>query len=403
MTGAHILGSSTRSGEFQTDHLKSTWYSLYFRVVGAYAEQPSPDFIPIESLRVPNADLTFLLMENLAMYPFEAVVDPFFSANVKQPANPDIGIPTTYYTSNKIVSILACTEQYQFCNSADKCTPRAGFITLNSTKPAVSPLALNPVQKAIYDLVWTATSAGTIYATASSLGDQLLLARTALWGTESKLSSPLPPTQWKTEVQNLHNISLASMQLNIVAHISPASLVETESDGIKLDIVHGATPEAQQLCHTQLVRSDAHLSFSILGLNFILVLGCLIMFTSIVLDRFVCWLRRNAPPGSRNAARRNEWIGGELLQLLRSSLEERGAGTWMGKTRSVPVTEIFGAKFPFKSSDGFRNEELGPYTVIKTEEVDPLQSPLYAYNNGYDPHFGYEPPPAAFSPPLNRY
>jgi hypothetical protein len=71
--------------------------------------------VPIPSLSVPNADITILELENNALYTGE-VIDPIFKATTKYTLG-----NTTLYVADQPVTILACIEQFSFCNS-EQCT-----------------------------------------------------------------------------------------------------------------------------------------------------------------------------------------------------------------------------------------------------------------------------------------
>src|SRR5690349_16883139 len=91
-------------------------------------------FIPIEALNRTDADVTLLFLINLAEYT-DSVDDLFFHADV---AVNNTGSYATsggpyLYKSNLSVSVMGCTEQHQFCDTASgECTDLTGAAQLTA-------------------------------------------------------------------------------------------------------------------------------------------------------------------------------------------------------------------------------------------------------------------------------
>lgn len=95
---------------------------------------------------------------------------------------------------------LGCTDQYAFCNTTT-CSELAG-VYANATTPHRG-LALTSTQKAIFNLVSSTAESTTLNIGVTFLGAQQLRANDMVWYADEKtISSPLPPTQWESEVTN---------------------------------------------------------------------------------------------------------------------------------------------------------------------------------------------------------
>ena len=119
--------------------------------------------------------------------------DPLFSAHNQSAWNGNFSTPTAD------LSVLGCTEQYQFCNTEkSKCTELSG---LYSVLHAVEngDLGFSPQQTATFKIVWKAAWSMVLQWTTTVLDDSVLLAQDFIFTTKSMTSSPLPDTQWQEE------------------------------------------------------------------------------------------------------------------------------------------------------------------------------------------------------------
>lgn len=99
---------------------------------------------------------------------------------------------------------------------------------------------------------------------------------------------------------------------------------------------------SQMMCDNQQVRSTNNaMNFSTLGVVIILIVGGLLITTSLILDTLVGFIQRKR---NMRDYQRVQWALDEKLQLQRLAYEEAGMGTWSGGTSVVPVTK-FGEKF----------------------------------------------------------
>jgi hypothetical protein len=83
------------------------------------------------------------------------------------------------------------------------------------------------------------------------------------------------------------------------------------------------------------VRRAGFISFSVLGLVIIFVIGGAIILVSMCIDVVVGFFQRS----EAGIFRKSTWITDEKLQLHRLANEGRGIGEWEGCTAPVPVTK----------------------------------------------------------------
>lgn len=89
-------------------------------------------------------------------------------------------------------------------------------------------------------------------------------------------------------------------------------------------------------CKSQKVRSpNGTISFSVLGIVIILIVGTLLVLTDLLLDVIMGFMRRKLHWKDH---KRFQWILDEKLQLQRLAFEESGQGQWSRGTDAVPVT-----------------------------------------------------------------
>ena len=89
------------------------------------------------------------------------------------------------------------------------------------------------------------------------------------------------------------------------------------------------------MCKNQIIRSPGGtVSFSVLGLCIIFIIGGILIVTSFVMDTLVGYIRRRLEWKKYKSL---QWTLDEKLQLQRLAYEEAGQGHWDGCAGSVPV------------------------------------------------------------------
>jgi hypothetical protein len=277
-------------------------------------------------------------------------MDPWFNATLLYEVD-DWGF---LWGTPLVTTVIGCTEQYQFCNGG-RCTPMLGLYDMNKS---VGAIGYNPSQHATFRLLWKALWSAQLRHLLIILGSDVLLANEKLYTSLHKISLVLPPNQWHTEMENLHNISMAIMQRRVVDHALPSKLKFHSFLDEKQHIVLENDTESLRLCHSQRIKTSTYSSFSVLGLAIIIFGGLSLMLLNILLADVVAYYQRNT---RRGLYQRLEWIETETLQLQRMVFEGRGIGPWEGLQEAVPITSTFGQKFHCGSSTSALEDR--PYHV----------------------------------------
>lgn len=316
------------------------------------------DFLPIVELNRTDADVTLLLLNKKVGYTGQ-VNDPWFTATVQRTSG--VGIPEVWF-SNESYSGIGCTEQYQFCNG-DTCTALDGLFTYSFQKPP--EIGYNAAQAATYNLLIKFADYMRIDNVYKFLQNEILLANQVVYGSFG-ISTPLEDSQWITEMENLHNISLAGLQFCSVAHAAPGNVPIRDGFNLHDFIVPETDPEKLKLCNNQRFRSPKYSSFSILGLAIIVAMSSVIILLNLSLQRVVGWVQTRR----RRGWKRLEWIEDDVLQLQRMAFEGRWEGPWKGKTDEVPVTQRFGAEL--RRGRGGRDGEYRLLDLSQNPSLEPL-------------------------------
>ncbi|KAH7075062.1 hypothetical protein FB567DRAFT_183030 [Paraphoma chrysanthemicola] len=285
---------------------------------------------PIPELLKSDADTSIIFLESHDIpFLYAPVHDPWFSAS-QGPFNRSVfGDTVPYYLGDESVSVLACVQQYQFCNAAVEgnasCTPLLGIFQASSTASAT----IFPELKQREAFAWSAKAitnmAGGFNEIIGQLGGSSLLASDSL--TESG-QSPLPDNQWELELEHLFKFTMADIQRAILDLATGPQSTDSRQFHSPPD-----NAKARALCGSQKIRSDSFTSFSVLGLVLILSIGGLIMIVSVLLPWTMERMRRH-----RNPLPSVEWNMNEILQLQRLAHEAVGAGDWDDVSSDYPLT-----------------------------------------------------------------
>jgi len=281
-------------------------------------------------LRRKDADTNLLFLTNFNLYS-GPVYDPWFSAHE---GSAFTSTDHALYQPNRLVSVLGCIEQHQYCNvnlpSAVGCTTLNG---LDELQQDLSNLKLNEQQSLTLQHLFKATSNNTLSMLLSSLGSSSLLAENS---RTYALSAPLPSNQWHLEVTNWFDIMMARLKSQVVGYVTGPS-----NPGDVHYLEKPSTPEEQSMCMDQKVIRTDYASFSIFGLTMILVLGSLIIVINLTLETLAGAIQKRT---SKGEYRQLEWGLTETLQLQRLAYEGRDIGTWKGAVNEIPVT-AYGESF----------------------------------------------------------
>ncbi|PSN70721.1 hypothetical protein BS50DRAFT_486076 [Corynespora cassiicola Philippines] len=326
---------------------------------------PIPDFAPVES------DVTLMSLLNKADYTQE-VDDPLFFAHNKSAVSAE----ATFLTASHDLSVLGCTEKYQVCNTANRlCTPLTGQYAVRQSI-ANNTLQLSPQQTATFTLLSDGIWAMSLQWAFKVLGADLLLAKDWIYTIDSSGSSGLPPDQWHREVENLHNMSLATLQRRVAEFANPSAF-DVSPEVSSIEQIRSNTPTdplLRSLCDLQKIRSSNHYSVSVLGMAIILGVGSVLILLDWVFIQQIFWWR-----GGRRLAKRLDWQSTGTLQLYRLALEARGVGPWDSHDYDFPILMDGEKKFrPLTEAEG----------GAEMARLDPSQGQQYGYGGGYVNNFG---------------
>ena len=208
----------------------------------------------------------------------------------------------------------------------------------------------------------------------------LLLAGMKLWGSQ-RISSDLLPDQWKHEMANLHNISLAGLQAHGVLHAAPGNTPIKPGVNLHDYIVPETTAEDLKLCDNQKFRSTKYTSISFLGLMLTLLVCFSIILLNAVLPGIVRVLQGFWK--SKGHVSKRAWIEDDVLQLQRLAMEARGVGPWNEKSKNgnAPFLESYALEFP-RSFEGGLAEEV----PLNGDTENRAWDTKMQTNVGYNPH-----------------
>lgn len=189
---------------------------LFFRVRGSYSDidgmllKEQSELFPISALQANASDITLLFLSVNGVAFVTPCDDPWYAAHTLP-----IGGNTSRASlvgGDKPVSVLGCTEQYQFCNPDPKmgrsCTPLSGIHAATAT---ADTLWRTDKQRGFFNTSSNSilNGAGGLYEIVAYTGISSLIARHSL---SQGLQGSLPSNQWQLEVENWYGATLADLQ-----------------------------------------------------------------------------------------------------------------------------------------------------------------------------------------------
>jgi hypothetical protein len=285
-----------------------------------------------------DADTSLYFLASNVLNYMSAVDDPWFSAHVPESSNMTMldgsVISFTQYSSDAFVQVLACADQYQFCNpNTGGCFPLAG---LNSATTQVQDLGLNEFQNQTATLIIDYAAVDfTLDLLVLALGADALLASSQLVGTG--ISAALPNNQWQLEVASWFATSLAVLQQYFVEYAtgpSPDHLIDNTSPNLTT-MGDPGSPVTRAIWNNQKIKSNGdYENFSVLGLCCILGIGGIIILASLLLE---CLLGTVHERMKRGREGRTRWMADSNFQVQRMMFEGRGYEKWKGHMDTIPV------------------------------------------------------------------
>ncbi|KAL8824813.1 MAG: hypothetical protein Q9170_008033 [Blastenia crenularia] len=293
----------------------------------AFAGDPNQPWEPISALNRTDADVSiFFLAANSITYS-QPVTDPFYTATT---LNQIDGTNITYYSPDYQVTVLACTDQHQFCNPSNgNCTPLSATFSLGQDALGSHQLNFNVAQYTTAQIINTFIASLTTYGSVHTRGTTALRASETVDDNKNQIG--LPNTQWMTEISSWYGVSMAKLQQKIVQYATGPPYIP---DGF--NVTGPLTKDMEKICNNQIIRSTGGtLSFSVLGVAIILIIGAILILTSLMIDPLMQFIRRKTGWKEYKSL---HWIVDEKWQWQRLAYEEAGQGHWSGGASSVPIT-----------------------------------------------------------------
>lgn len=324
------------------------------QVARTNGEMGTDSFTPIQELRQPQADVTLLLLAQVAVYS-GTVTDPWFGGEYGETSDESLENADI----NPLISILGCTESQQFCNPQNPSGPvcavvQGGSNTIDKVK---DELALNMKQGVTVDRISKAMNNTDLFVVSIVLGAPGLLASRSVLGI---FSPPLPPDQWILEVQNWFAIGLANLQLRI------SRFVTGYGSGQKDLAIIPPTADERWMCDNQIVQRNDYASFSVLGLFMLLGIGLAIISINLLLITVV---HRMQPSTALNHLRRVEWDKSETLELQRQLFAAKGIDIERLSANRSSSTHGLGIQSPYATKSEGSDLALSPSNA-KQASVD---------------------------------
>lgn len=304
----------------------------------SYPHSPQAAFEAIPPLSSPDRSLTLIFASFAGVFT-ESSDDLWIPAHIPQNlgTTADNGsiVETQYFTTEKPINVLACTEQHQLCNpnEPNNCTPLQSIDMLLGSNVSVNSVSKTDFQTSLANIIITAAWRASMYHTIGFLGYELLASNLA----QGSISLPLPDDQWVQEVNNWNAISMNILQRFMVD-------TATGPSGINAAYTNGqadSDPGLLEFCNSQIIQRSDFMNFSILAISLVFGLGGLVILLSLFLEDLVRWLRQKFQRGLYKQAR---WQLDATLQLQRMAFQGSGLGTWKGGAEDIPLTET-GEKF----------------------------------------------------------
>lgn len=287
--------------------------------------QPSPEY------SVNDSDVTLLFIAGNSILYREANGDPIFGANY--PLGSAAG---QFYTPDRYVNVLGCTEKYRICNVVNnKCTQKAGLQLLEKNlKKDTDGLELGTLQNAIASRMILALQVSSVYHATFT---RLAAALRATESLQGLWQVGLPETQWQREVASFFDNGLARLQQKTQEYATGPAITPRGSYVVTPDNEAINVPW-KAMCYSQLVNDSSDtMSFSILGMIILFGVGILIVLFSLAHDTIVGFIQTRYKIGLHAWA---EWQVTERLQMHRLLFESQNLGQWEdGWFKTMPVTK----------------------------------------------------------------
>ncbi|KAI0521637.1 hypothetical protein F5B22DRAFT_545558 [Xylaria bambusicola] len=333
----------------------------------------SSSFLPIPELSSYGSDIYIIFLSpNQVLFP-QPTADPWYNSSKSGSLWAEVvysdQLNESYrgYISTEAASPLGCTHQEQYCfpklPGGQNCTPLTGA---RDSGLAVQRLGLN--NETLNRLFWVHNSfiaaTPTVFQTVGILGGGSLNSRFKLSG---ELQGFLPPDQWQLDVQNWNSIVQALFQQSMIS-TTLGDLPEFSDADAEIYVVHPESDEEKTICSSQKINSAYHVSFSVVGIAVIAIIGLFVIVTSLTVESITHFIQRRL---KRSAYRRLEWISTGTLQLQRQLYEAHGIDEWRNCDEAIPILEEEGALLPVLDI----SDETHPLTKRRSQFIRDRKQP----------------------------
>lgn len=325
----------------------------------AIAGYPTNVWIPVPALNRTDGDVTLALLTPNSIVYEEPVTDPFYSASNSTPYAEDDGTNASLYSPDYDVSAIACVDQHQFCNPVNhKCTQLTGSNILTRDNAQLLPLEFNRAQFLTVTQLRAFLSSLTTHVCLHARGANALKASETVYNTFFQIG--LPDTQWMIEVSSWFDVAMATLQAKMVQYATGPTNVPAGYSIFKLP-----NDTSLDLCKSQIIRNNSGTtSFSVLGVAIILIVGSLLIVTSLLLEPALGFARRKM---ERNQYKSIQYIADGMWQLQRLAYEEAGQGHWSGGANTVPLTRE-GDTMGLPRNTDMKHPRLGRHGHVTTSD-----------------------------------
>ncbi|KAI0551693.1 hypothetical protein F4679DRAFT_593131 [Xylaria curta] len=309
-----------------------------------YAPNGFATFIPIPQLTRYDADLYIVFLSPNQIRFTQPTADPWYNSSQSGSIWLDYQSTEEYeltdetvreYLSTEAASPLGCTYQYSYCFPElprdQNCTPLASRADSLSN---IDQLGLkNATRNRLYWIHNAFTSVDpTPIQILDVLGARALTSRLKL---SSGLQGWLPSNQWQLDVKSWNSI-LLTLHQQLMISTALGQLPEFTAFDAAKSIRHASTEEEKTICLNQKIKSGYHVSFSVLGIAVIAIIGLFVIVTSFTVESITHSIQRRL---KRSPHCRLEWISMGTLQIQRQLYEAHGTNTWRRCDEMIPILE----------------------------------------------------------------
>lgn len=356
---------------------------------------------PIPDLYPGQFDLSLIVSSYGNTYS-QPVTDPWFSSD--QPVNSTSSSSmcairnVTMYTRKHPLSTMACTQQFQICNSDSisglndgRCTKPVGRYQLGPLLYSENPvISLTPRQQALVDRIYRINLLTSpyyvIYALVQTGANPL-----SLKYQSSTLPLPaIPATQWRNETEYWQQLMLAYYrQANLdystgqfAASTNYINVTKPSSAHAYINAnVTAAQDAAKWLCESQIIQSKEYRNFSFFWLVFTASFCTIIIVLGLSIEDITGFVRARRLNHPGRHPKQDMWNANSDLDMLRYIDELKSGTRWSLSGNGIPITSpthvVSGRCLTTKGSD----MESGNFARLDTR---PYKDSPYGRHNDRD-------------------